>query len=75
MNIIRNIESATLLSIGALCAAAVVSLGVQSAVPSHEVAAAPVQTVTIVAKRMSAAEKSAYRAELRADSNSGHTML
>ena len=70
MNTIRNIEGATLISIGALCAAAVLSLAMQTAHAAHQTVD-NVQTVTVVAKHMSAAEKDAYRAEL----NSGHTML
>lgn len=70
MNTIRNIESATLIAIGALCAAAVMSLTAH-ALPTHQANASNVPTVTIVAKHMSAAEKTAFRAEM----NNGHTML
>ncbi|HEX7640800.1 MAG TPA: hypothetical protein VF472_01190 [Burkholderiaceae bacterium] len=73
MNTIRNIEGATLISIGALCAAAVLSLAMQTAhaITSHQAVAANVPTVTIVARHASAAEKNAYRAEL----NNGHKMI
>ena len=71
MNTIRNIESATLISIGALCAAAVLSLAMQTAHAYTAHQAADMQTVTIVAKHASAAEKNAYRAEL----NNGHKMI
>jgi len=78
MNTIRNIEGATLVSIGALCAAAIFSLAMQSAhaiAASHHAAAnANVPTVVIVAKRMSAEEKAAMRAEMRAEPNAGHVL-
>ena len=59
MNTTRFIEATTLVSIGALCAAAVLTLTVP---PKHAAAnevaqATHVETVTIVAKRMTAAEK------------------
>ena len=59
MNTARFIEATTLTSIGALCAAAVLTLTVpvKHAVASTEVAQAHVVTVTIVGKRMTAAEK------------------
>lgn len=59
MNTTRFIEAVTLTSIGALCAAAVLTLTVPTkAVAKQDVAeAAHVQTVTIVAKRLTAAEK------------------
>lgn len=70
MNTIRHIESATLIAIGALCAAAVLSL-TANAIPTHHATASSLPTVTIAAKHMSAAEKTAFRAEM----NNGHTML
>ena len=74
MNTIRNIEGATLISVGALCAAAIFSLAMQSAhafTGSHA-AAVNVPTVVIVGKRMTAAEKAA---SLRAEENAAHTAL
>ncbi len=60
MNTTRFIEATTLVSIGALCAAAILTLTVPSKhAAAGEVAQARVQTVTIVAKRFTAAEKSA----------------
>lgn len=65
MNTIRNIEGATLLAIGALCAAAVTSIVLHSArlAPAGQdsVAATSVvqlPTVVIVGKHLSRAEKS-----------------
>ncbi|HEX8954969.1 MAG TPA: hypothetical protein VF798_01770 [Burkholderiaceae bacterium] len=59
MNTTRFIEATTLVSIGALCAAAVLTLTVPAKhEAAHEVAQAThTETVTIVAKRMTAAEK------------------
>lgn len=63
MNIIRNIEGATLLAVGAFCAAAVTSIVLHSAhmVPVHEAGAtdAVVQlpAVVIVGKRLNRVEK------------------
>jgi len=59
MNTTRFIEAATLVSIGALCAAAILTLSVPSKhVTVGEVAqATQVGTVTIVGKRFTAAEK------------------
>jgi hypothetical protein len=62
MNTIRNIEGATFLTIGALCAAAVLSIAMQAAhaFPAHDAKVASVTqlpTVTIVGKRLTAAEK------------------
>ncbi len=73
MNTIRNIEGATLISIGALCAAAIFSLAMQSAhaVSANHATVTTLPSVTIVGKRMTAAEKTALRAEM----NNGHTML
>lgn len=72
MNTIRNIESATLISIGALCAAAVLSIATQSAhAVGNHAAVAAVPTVTITAKRMTAAEKTALRAAI----DNGHATL
>ena len=72
MNTIRNIEGATLVSIGALCAAAIFSLAMQSAhaISASHAAQANVPTVVITAKRMSAEEKAVARAEL----NAGHAL-
>ncbi len=73
MNTIRNIEGATLVSIGALCAAAIFSIAMQSAhaVSASHATVTAVPTVVIVGKRMTAAEKTALRAEM----NNGHTTL
>ena len=57
MNTTRFIEATTLMSIGALCAAAVLTLTVPARHAGTVAQAAPVETVTIVAKRMTAAEK------------------
>jgi hypothetical protein len=66
MNIIRNIEGATLLTIGAFCAAAVTSIVLHGAhvLPTQQVAVndnvIALPTVVVVGKRMTAAEKSQY---------------
>jgi hypothetical protein len=64
MNIIRNIESVTLLAIGAFCAAAVTTIVLQSALmlPGYNASAAAttvtaLPTVVVVGKRLSSAEK------------------
>ena len=58
MNTTRFIEATTLVSIGALCAAAILTLTVPAKhATANEVAQARTETVTIVAKRMTAAEK------------------
>ena len=63
MNTTRFIEAATLASIGALCAVAVLTLTVPTKhATAHEVAQVThVETVTIVGKRMTAAEKQELR--------------
>jgi len=67
MNTTRFIEATTLVSIGALCAAAVLTLTVPARHVNASVAqVAPVETVTIVAKRMTAAEKNAVLKSSRA---------
>ncbi len=73
MNTIRNIEGATLVSIGALCAAAIFSIAMQSAhaVSANRASATVLPDVVIVGKRMTAAEKTALRAEM----NNGHATL
>lgn len=65
MNIIRNIESVTLLSIGALCASAILSLAGQSAhaVTANRATVTQLPAVVIVGKRLTAEEKAAMRAE------------
>jgi hypothetical protein len=68
MNVIRTIESVTLVSVGAFCAAAVSSIILHSAqvLPSPGVSAysdaatAQVQTIVVSAKRMTAAEKAKF---------------
>lgn len=59
MNTTRFIEATTLVSIGALCAAAIITLTVPSkhAAAGEVAQATQVGTVTIVAKRFTAAEK------------------
>jgi len=59
MNTTRFIEATTFISIGALCAAAILTLSLPARhAAANEVAQARTETVTIVAKRMTAAEKS-----------------
>ncbi len=71
MNTIRNIEGATIITISALCVAAVLSIAVQTAhaFPAHKsvnvASATPVMRVEIVGKRLTAAEKTQLQAELR----------
>lgn len=68
MNTTRFIEATTLVSIGALCAAAILTLTVPAKAHSavtHEVASAGVvqlAPVTIVGKRLTAAEKAEMKA-------------
>jgi hypothetical protein len=61
MNTNRVIEGATLMSIGVFCASVLVSFALQStnAFAAHEshVAVIELPTVTVIGKRMSAAEK------------------
>jgi len=64
MNIIRNIESVTLLAIGAFCAAAVTTIVLQSAfvLPGHDASAnattvTALPTVVVIGKRLSSTEK------------------
>ncbi|MBV8666269.1 MAG: hypothetical protein JO269_07280 [Burkholderiaceae bacterium] len=62
MNTIRTIESATLVSIGVFCASAMINIALHTngflagetlqAVPAEQI-----QTITVSAKRLSAAEK------------------
>jgi len=56
MNTIRSIEGATFLTLGAFCATVVLSIAMQTAhaFPAHD---AKVATVTLVGKRLTAAEK------------------
>ncbi len=72
MNTIRNIEGATFLTLGAFCATVVLSIAMQTvqAFPAHDAKVATVTqlpTVTIVGKRLTAAEK--------ADMQSHHVTL
>jgi len=62
MNTIRSIEGATFLTLGAFCATVVLSIAMQTAhaFPAHDAKVATVTqlpTVTIVGKRLTAAEK------------------
>jgi hypothetical protein len=75
MNSIRFIESATLLSIGVFCASAVISAALpgngQLSGANNGVAAIELPAVTIVGKRMNAAEKLAsLKAEQQATTKS-----
>jgi hypothetical protein len=63
MNTTRIIEGTTLMSIGALCATAVLSLSlsITGIAPKHDIARADVihlAPVTVIGKRLTAAEKS-----------------
>ena len=64
MNIIRNIESVTLLAIGAFCAAAVTTIVLQGTLvlPSYDANTSAttdtaLPTVVVIGKRLSSAEK------------------
>lgn len=69
MNSIRIVEGATLISIGVFCASALVSVALQAGNLLHthgsEAAAVEVPTVTIIGKRLSAAERDAMLQEDR----------
>jgi hypothetical protein len=78
MNSIRIVEGATLASIGVFCASVLVGFTLQASnvLPAHgsEVAAVEVPTVTIVGKRLSAAERASMLQEER-DATANSTMV
>ena len=69
MNSIRIVEGATLVSIGVFCASVLVGFTLQAGnlLPAHgnQVAAVEVPTVTIIGKRLSAAERASMLREDR----------
>lgn len=78
MNSIRIVEGATLISIGVFCASVLLGFTLQAGnlLPMHgkQVAAVQIPTVTIVGKRLSAAERAVMLQEER-DAKANSTMV